>query len=154
MNAPLSSLPLLIELAGRERDEAATRCARLQTQLHQLERQLDALANYAGDYARRGHQRRLLGMDAAASANQSAFVGRIDQVRETQKAELERLRALAEAERQTMFALERRLKSLETLATRQTSLLDQLRARQEQKITDELATQASLRRRNEEDPWT
>ena len=97
---------------------------------------------------RQGHQRRLSGIDAAANANQSAFVGRIDQVAEQQRAELERVRALAETERQQMMLCERKLKSLETLATRQAELLRAATEKREQKQMDEMAMQV-LRRHSE-----
>ncbi|MEG0822348.1 MAG: flagellar export protein FliJ [Burkholderiaceae bacterium] len=147
MSSP-SSLPLLIELATGQRDQAATRYARALQQAGQIDRQLGTLRHYAGDYVRKGHQQRISGIDAAAHANQSAFVGRIDQVVEQQVAELERVRALAEAERQQMLALERKLKSLETLATRQAELLRAATGRREQKQMDEMAAQV-LRRREE-----
>lgn len=140
------SLPLLIELATGERDRAASRYAHTLQQAQQIDRQLGTLSTYAGDYARRGHQRRLCGIDAAANLNQSAFVGRIDQVLEQQKAELERMRALAETERQAMLALEMKLKSLETLATRQAETLRLAQAKREQKLMDEMAMQVLQRR--------
>lgn len=140
------SLPLLIELATSERDRAASRYAHTLQQAQQIDRQLGTLSNYAGDYARRGHQRRLSGIDAAANLNQSAFVGRIDQVLEQQKAELERVRALAETERQAMLVLEKKLKSLETLATRQAETLRAAQAKREQKLMDEMAMQVLQRR--------
>ncbi len=145
---PNPSLPLLIELATGARDQAASRYARTLQQASQLDRQLGSLRHYAGDYVRQGHQRRLSGIDAAANANQSAFVGRIDQVAEQQRAELERVRALAETERQQMMLCERKLKSLETLATRQAELLRAATEKREQKQMDEMAMQV-LRRHSE-----
>ncbi len=138
-----TNLRMLIELAVASRDGAAAQLAQARAHLSQAQTQLNALHHYAREYSGRAQQHAHRGIDSATQANWRAFDSKLSAAIAQQGREIERRQALVSAAQNEFSELQRRLKSLETLATRQLELARQKTVRREQKHTDELASRAA-----------
>ncbi len=138
-----TNLRMLIELAIASRDGAAAQLAQARAHLTQAQTQLSALQNYAREYSGRAQQQAHSGIDVATQANWRAFDSKLAAAIAQQGREIEHRRALVLAAQNELSDMQRRLKSLETLATRQIELARQKTTRREQKHTDELAARSA-----------
>ncbi len=140
------NLSMLISLATAARDAAAAQRTQAQRQLEAARAQLDVLHGYSRDYAHRAREQLAGGCDPMAQINARAFGGRLDeaiaaQLQETQRRE----KQLGSAEAQWR-ELSSRVQRLELLAARREESARQTAERRDQKLTDELARTAALRR--------
>lgn len=138
-----TNLRMLIEMAVAARDGAAGQLAQARAHLAQAQNQLAALKNYAVEYASRARTQAYSGMDAATQANWRAFDGKLEVAVAQQSHEIERRQARVQAAQNELADMQRRLKSLETLAARQAQQAQQKAARREQKHNDELAARTA-----------
>lgn len=134
-----TNLTMLIELASTSRDAAAARAAQASEAVAGAQKQLKALESYAHEYAGRARHQAASGVDAAAQANWRAFDVRLEQALRQQQREVERRVALATVAQQELSGLQRRVKSLETLAERRRESARRSQSRREQKTLDEIA---------------
>lgn len=134
-----ANLQMLIELATTSRDGAAAHLAQMRQQLAQAQAQQAALRGYACEYTSRASRNSQQGIDPAAQSNWRAFDAKLEQALAQQAREVERREALAALAERELNEMQRRVKSLDTLAARQRESLRQSTARREQKHTDEIA---------------
>lgn len=140
------SLSMLISLAASARDAAAAQRVQAQRKLDASRAQLDQLHDYAKDYALRASEQLSRGCDVMAQSNARAFGGRLDEAIAAQLAEFEqREKQLLEADAQWRD-LASRVRRLEMLAERREEAARESEKRRDQKMTDELARSAALRR--------
>lgn len=137
-----TNLRMLIELAIASRDSAAAQLAHTRQQVTQAQTQLSALHNYAREYSTRAQQQAQKGVDPATQSNWYAFENKLKQAIAEQGREIERRQALVLTAQNEFNEMQRRLKSLETLAARQLEVVRQKTARREQKQTDEMAARS------------
>lgn len=135
----LTNLTMLIELARTARDGAVSRRAQLQMQLAQARAQLEVLRGYMRDYERRAQATLSGGCDMAAQNNLRLFCSRLAQATEAQQLEVRRREQALAAGDAELIQLQRRLRSLEALQTRQRQAARRGEQRREQKASDELA---------------
>ena len=83
------------------------------------------------------------GMDAATRANWGAFDGKLEAAIAQQAHEIERRQTRLQAAQTEFVEMQKRLKSLETLAARQQEATRQKGMRREQKQTDEIAARSN-----------
>lgn len=134
-----NSLRMLIELAITSRDAAASRRAQAQLQVTQASAQLEQLHGYARDYERRAQSTLSDGCDIAVQSNLRAFAAKLKRAVEQQTGEVQRRQQLLATAETELNEMQRKLKSLETLAQRQRESLRIAAARRDQKATDEIA---------------
>ena len=140
------NLLMLISLAAAARDAAAAQRAQAQAALNAARVQLEVLHDYALDYARRAREQLASGCDPMAQTNARAFGGRLDEAIAAQLQELQRReQQYANADAQWR-ELSSRVQRLELLAARREEAARERARRHEQKLTDELARTAALRR--------
>ncbi|HYB51232.1 MAG TPA: flagellar export protein FliJ [Burkholderiaceae bacterium] len=134
-----ATLHTLTELAKAKTEAAQTRHATLQRALEQARTHLCTLRQYAGEYEERARCRPGDQRDPTAERNQTVFLERLHEAVATQLREIaSREQALAGAANDLVQCL-RKLKSLETLATRHVERERRTEARRDQKNTDEFA---------------
>jgi flagellar FliJ protein len=138
-----ANLKMLIALAVTSRDAAAAHLAQMRQNAAQAQAQWAALQGYAREYAQRSRRQAQHGLDSAAQANWLAFDGKLEQAVAQQAREVERRNALADAAESEFVDMQRRVKSLETLAARQVETARLSSARRDQKLTDEIAARAN-----------
>lgn len=137
-----TNLQMLIELATTSRDGAAAHLVQMRSHAAQAQAQHTALLGYAREYANRAARSSQQGIDPAAHANSRAFDNKLEQALVVQAREVDRREALVVAAQSELNDMQRRLKSLDTLALRQRESVRQSSARREQKHTDEIAARA------------
>jgi flagellar FliJ protein len=140
------NLSMLISLAAAARDAAAAQRAQAQGALKAARAQLDVLHDYARDYARRASEQLASGCDRMAQTNARAFGGRLDEAIAAQMLELQRREQQVTSADAQWRELSSRVQRLELLAARREEAVRERARRQEQKLTDELARTAALRR--------
>lgn len=138
-----TNLRMLIEMAVAARDGAGAQLAQARAQVSQAQAQLNALHHYAREYTERARKQALGGMDAATRANWGAFDGKLEAAIAQQAHEIERRQTRLQAAQTEFVEMQKRLKSLETLAARQQEATRQKGMRREQKQTDEIAARSN-----------
>jgi flagellar FliJ protein len=137
-----ASLDLLIMLATSARDNAARAHARRMKAVDQARRQHDTLMDYVRDYRGRAHDRMSGGIDAAAAANQRAFLVRLDEAIQAQQADMASRTAEAATSAAALGEESRKLERFKLLRTRRDLAAQELAGRRDQKLMDELAQRA------------
>lgn len=140
-----ANLQMLIELAVVARDAAAGRQAQAVQALEQARKQLDTLRAYARDYERRAQSTLTQGCDLAAQNNLRAFTGKLQQAILAQSAETARREAALAGATDELNQLQRKLKSMQTLADRRHEATRLAQSRREQKAQDEMASNVQRR---------
>lgn len=137
-----ANLQMLIELATTSRDGAAAQLAQTRQHLAQAQAQLAALTGYAREYANRARESAHTGIDPAAHGNWRAFDAKLEQALAQQAREVARREALVAAAEREFSDMQRRVKSLDTLALRRRESVRLSTVRREQKQTDEIAARS------------
>jgi flagellar export protein FliJ len=137
-----ASLDLLIMLATSARDDAARAHARRAKALEQARRQYDTLMDYVRDYRGRAHDRLTGGLDAAAAANQRAFLVRLDEAIQAQHNEIAVRTTDAATSAAALGEEGRKLERFKLLRTRRDLAAVELAGQRDQKLMDELAQRA------------
>ena len=145
MAAP-ATIAVLLELAQRQVDAAATRLADVQRQRREAERQRDLLRQYQGEYFER--QRDLTSLDVPTLANFTAFLGNLETAVAQQETNLHNLEARVSAALQHWEEARRHQRSVELLAERRAATVRQAEGRREAKQHDELAARVAGRARS------
>ena len=137
-----ASLDLLIMLATAARDEAARAHARRVKASDQARRQHDTLMDYVRDYRSRAQDRLSGGLDAAAAANQRAFLVRLDEAIQAQRNEMAVRTTDAATSAAALGVESRKLERFKLLRTRRDLAATELAGQRDQKLMDELAQRA------------
>lgn len=135
------SLKTLLDIATRERDQAAAALAQAEQQLRAQQQQWEQLQGYQADYARRSPA---LGGKAApieVLRCHQAFMGRLDQALAHQQRVLQAADGEAQRCRHALLQRETRLASIRKLAERRAGSAAQAAERADQRRTDEAAMQ-------------
>jgi len=132
-----SPLQTLIELAQDEVDAAAQKLGRAQRERTEVEKQLDALVTYRGEYHTRFNEAARQGMDAGSVRNFQAFITTLDQAIDQQQRLLTQATARVEAAKPEWQRSKQKLGSFEVLQSRQDEVAARKEARREQRDTDE-----------------
>jgi flagellar FliJ protein len=141
----LSPLPMLIELAKKERDAAAQAMATSAREVEAAEKQLTLLRDYRADYARRQEKTMAQGAQALLAQSYRQFIERIDLALAQQERDVERVRGKLTAAQAVLAQAQRRVSSFEALLKRRDAEILLAQTRKEQKQSDEQASQATLR---------
>lgn len=136
---------MLIELAKKERDAAATAMAAAARDLEAAERQLSLLHDYRADYLRRQSDALAQGAQADLARSYRQFIERIDVAVAQQEAEVARCRSQLAAAQEQLGETQRRVASFEALLARRTAEAQIAQLRTEQKQSDEIANQTAAR---------
>jgi flagellar FliJ protein len=146
-----SSLKILIELSTDKRDIAAFALAESKRQLQEAERKLQLLSNYMDEYYRkmRVAQGNADDADRASLGNYQAFMSQLESAITSQNKELEACSAYMELCKQKLLIEQKRLKSFSIVEHNRNHAAQQTANRQEQKLADEFAMQASRRHPSE-----
>ncbi|HVL75517.1 MAG TPA: flagellar export protein FliJ [Noviherbaspirillum sp.] len=142
-----SALDTLIELATNQTEEAARRLGTAIKQCADNEQRLAMLLQYRDEYETRLRQGMTAGISASGYRNFQLFLEKLDAAIRGQEQIVQTARHRITAERGAWQSSERTRVSYDTLAARaqQTALARQ--NKQDQKLTDELATRATTYKR-------
>ena len=138
----LDVLRLLIETAGRERDDAARLSARAQLDTRTADATRRTLHDYRTDLAARAPVRRAEAFDPRLLGPFAAFARRLDTALDEQARTVARCERIEQVRQQELVERQKRLRSLEALVERRLARQAQAEARAEQKRTDEFAARA------------
>ncbi|HRO60398.1 MAG TPA: flagellar export protein FliJ [Burkholderiaceae bacterium] len=137
------ALQMLSEQARRARDDAAAAAAGAHRNAERAQQTLDMLSNYLGEHLRRGST--TTAFDPALLRVRDRFTSKLDAAIGEQSLERDRLEQAAEAQREALIARQQRLLAFETLSARRAAAQRTAQHRADQRLTDELAAQASRR---------
>nr|WP_163503142.1 flagellar export protein FliJ [Halomonas socia] len=144
-------LDTLLDLAREARDSAGTALANeRRTQQHTVA-QLDALGRYRLEYAQRLQDAMHAGIDPATMHNYQQFLASLDAAIVRARQALGDQEQRVASSQQHWQQEQRKLSSYDTLASRRADQIRQQAQRHEQRVNDELSTNALLRRRREQD---
>lgn len=135
------SLKTLLDIATRERDQAAAALAQADQQLQAQRRQWDQLQAYRADYEQRAPASGGKAAPIEVLRCHQAFMGRLDQAVAHQQRVLHAAEGEAQLRRQTLLQRETRLAAVRKLAERRASSAAQAEERADQRRTDEAAAQ-------------
>jgi flagellar FliJ protein len=135
------ALKTLLDIAERERDQAAAALAQAEQQLQAQRQQWDQLQAYQADYARRSPAQGGKAAPIEVLRCHQAFMGRLDQALDHQQRVLHAADGEAQLRRQTLLQRETRLASVRKLMQRRSDTAAQAADRAEQRHTDEAALQ-------------
>ena len=135
------SLKTLLDIATRERDQAAAALAQAEQQLRAQQNQWEQLQAYQADYARRAPAHGGQAAPIEVLRCHQAFMGRLDQAMAHQQRVLHAAEGEAQLRRQTLLQRETRLASVRKLMQRRADTASHAAERADQRRTDEAALQ-------------
>jgi flagellar FliJ protein len=135
-----SPLPIVIEIARKNRDSVARSAATAQRLVDENLAQLASLERYRADYLARGAS--ASESDVAALVNFQAFMGRLELAIGQQRAAVEHHRARVASLKDEYLRASVKVKSLETLAASREAEGRRAAARLERKVEDEQVSRA------------
>ena len=135
------SLKTLLDIATRERDQAAAALAQAEQQLRAQQNQWEQLQAYQADYARRAPAHGGQAAPIEVLRCHQAFMGRLDQAMAHQQRVLHAAEGEAQLRRQTLLQRETRLASVRKLMQRRVDSATLAAERADQRRTDEAALQ-------------
>ncbi|TAK89952.1 MAG: flagellar export protein FliJ [Burkholderiaceae bacterium] len=138
-----SPLPLLIELAQKEADEAAGKLSTLLANQRQSEQKLNLLLGYRAEYQQRLCNSAEEGIERTELQNFGVFLRKLSDAIEQQQSELKHWQSHVEAAREIWQQTQRKLKSFGILEQRRQDTLSAQAGRHQQKVTDEFAARSS-----------
>ena len=136
----LSALDTLIELAGKETDEAARRLGLAIRAGDEAKEKHQLLMQYRDEYAARFQANMIVGLTAIGHRNFLQFLEKLDHAIAGQQLVVLDAQKRIEAERSAWQAGERKRMSYDTLATRAHKEEQRKESKRDQKNTDEQAT--------------
>ncbi len=142
-----SPLPLLIELAQKEADEAASKLSALLANQRQSEQKLNLLLGYRTEYQQRLCSNVEQGIDSTELQNFGMFLGKLSDAIDQQRGELTHWQSHVAAAREVWQQSQRKLKSFGILEQRRQDGLSVQAGRHQQKLTDEFAARSSQAKR-------
>ena len=145
-----NALKLVLEMEQRKEREAAQEFGNARHQFTLQQRRLDGLTHYRQDYLNQANARAQQGLGSSTFGQYHAFVGKLDEGIGQQQKQLERIRSHVEQLRQKWLSQQQRRKAVEMLIEKREAEASQLRARQEQRTSDEFAMQGFLRKLREQ----
>lgn len=140
-----SPMPMLIEIAKKERDTAAGAMATAARALEAAQAQLSLLHGYRADYVSKQEQLLTQGTEAALARSYRQFIEKLDVAIAQQDAECQRLQARLNVAQAKLANTQRRVSSFQTLQERRASEQVAVERKQEQKQNDEVASQKAAR---------
>lgn len=140
-------LDTLTELAREARDKAAIELGRDQRSEQQVVAQVEALAQYRDEYARRLQEAMREGMTTTRLYNYQQFMMSLDDAWCRAQQVLDEQRGRVRASREQWQQQQQRLSSYDTLAQRRASDVAAQQERRERRQHDEIAMQTVLRAR-------
>jgi len=140
-------LQTLLALAQEDCDAAALQLGVVNGHDRDMQRRLQLLIEYRGEYTSRLARVAQTGMHSVGWRNFHDFIDKIDAAIEQQRELAAAARAQVESGQRHWHAQQRRLKSFDSLSQRHISLERKREARQEQKEHDEFALKSFLSQR-------
>lgn len=138
-------LSLLIKIQKEREDNLQGHFVRAQQAYLQAEQKYQGLANYRTEYIQQSLQQGSVGLGGRQYNQYVSFISKLDQALTQQGRVVQQSRNAAEQRRQSWLKMQTKRKALEKLVE-QAQLKAQLLAdRQQQKLTDEYATQRFYR---------
>ncbi|SDV46585.1 flagellar export protein FliJ [Chitinasiproducens palmae] len=131
--------PMLIDLAQREVDAAASALGAQQSRLDAMRQQGDGLNSYRAEYAGRMRAEASQGMTMASLRNYHQFLANLDDVQIRHRGDVAAQERLVETAMRTLQAKQLKLNSYQALAERASRAAAARQARVEQRQTDEFA---------------
>ncbi len=138
-------MQVVLSLAKKQEDEAASKLSQYRDQLAQEQRQLEELRDYAAQYLNEQGSLRE-GILAHELINYSSFINRLNQACSEQEAKVARMAKLMESLQQQWRMKYQKRKSIEELIVRLQMEDDLIADKRLQKELDELSAQQLLRR--------
>jgi flagellar protein FliJ len=146
------ALHVLLQHSESQRDEALLALQQIEAQERQLAQQAEQLHGYRSEYQQR-HPALVGGSTTvAALRTHQSFMARLDQAMQQQALQLKQAQTRAAARRSDLLALEVRVASVRKLLERRAGSLALLATRQDQRITDDAAANASRRMQPNQSP--
>jgi flagellar FliJ protein len=148
MTTTSSPLPLLIELAQKEADDAAGKLALVLSRQQQSEQKLNLLLGYRDEYQRRLTSSIQQGIATTELQNFDMFLRKLSDAVEQQRGELQHWQTHVKAAQEIWQQTQRKLKSFGILEQRRQDHLTTKANRHTQKQTDEFAARSVANRFN------
>lgn len=142
--ASTATLHTLIDLAVERKNKAAQQFAQAAATHKQARERMVLIESYRADYETRMRTHAGTGIDGVRVANYSRFIQQLTEAVEQQQKEVERCTLMLNHTRDAFFAEERKVKSFEILAKRETERQASSDAKQVQKQIDEFANRRSF----------
>lgn len=143
------ALRALLDLAERQKGEAATRLGGLNAQVSSTESKLNLLLDYREEYRARFRAALRRDTDVNGLRNFRDFLARLDQAIDQQRGAVTRSREIAKAGQQDWQSKHCRVKAFDTLAQRHANVEAKRIARAEQRQSDEFAARGHGRRQRD-----
>ncbi|HLV47498.1 MAG TPA: flagellar export protein FliJ [Aliidiomarina sp.] len=144
-----NALKMVLELEQKREDECARDFGQARSQLTMQERRLEGLTTYRMDYLQQANDKAQQGIGSASFGRYHAFVGKLDVGISQQQDNLKRMQTHVEQLRLNWLAQQKRRKAIEHLLQKRAKEAEKIRARQEQRTSDEFAMQGFLRRKQQ-----
>lgn len=152
MKSPTQPLTLVLELALRKRDEALQALGQAQTDHGLAIMQMNQLKGYTAESEQRWRHRATLGVSPTLLQTQQTFMGKLDHAVSFQGGVLNQLAQNIQRCQRSLLEAERALASLQKVQERRVQTWQKSRQRQEQRSTDEMATNQH-RQHAQTHPW-
>ncbi|MBW7861392.1 MAG: flagellar export protein FliJ [Rhodocyclaceae bacterium] len=151
MTQPFTLQPLL-DLTNSRLDRATRELGRLIANEQEGVRKLELLQTYRDEYQARFHDALRDGIGVEALRNYSAFMARIDEAIEIQRAHLDQSQRHTAAGKQVWMAHRNKVKAFDTLHDRHVERERRKDARDEQRLSDEHSANRHRQREDAGDP--
>jgi flagellar protein FliJ len=147
-----ATLHVLLQHSESQRDDAMLLLQQVQAQAHHLAQQAEQLQSYRTEYQQRHPA--LVGGPTTVDAlrTHQSFMARLDQAVQQQALQLQQARTRAAARRADLLALEVRVASVRKLLERRAGSHLLSAARQDQRMADDAAANASRRTQDHQSP--
>lgn len=143
----LKTLRLVLEMEQKKENELAREFGQAQGILSQQEQRYEGLSQYRTDYLRQANEQAQTGVGANTFGHYHAFISKLDTGITEQHKQVLRMRGHVQVLKARWLEQQRKRKSIEYLMEKQQEELRLKANLQEQKMLDEFATQAYVRRK-------
>ncbi|MBV8604964.1 MAG: flagellar export protein FliJ [Pelomonas sp.] len=146
MSAALHTLQVLLEQAEAERDQAQRALVEVLQRARAARGQADSLLQYRGEYDQRWSGQFKSGGTMEIMRCYQDFSGRLGEAIESQGQRAAQAEQRVAGARERVAALEMRVASIAKLMARRRAEIERIAARQDQKLSDELAARLARQR--------
>lgn len=142
----LKQLELLVQVQKQREEKLQAQFVQAQQFLLQQQQKYQGLADYRVDYIRQTQQKGADGIYSRQFNQYLNFITKLDQALQQQNMQIQQAQRVVDQRRTAWFAMQKKRKAIEQLIHKEQEKIQVAAARQEQKLSDEVAMQLFFRR--------
>lgn len=142
----LKQLELLVQVQKQREEKLQAQFVQAQQFLLQQQQKYQGLADYRVDYIRQTQQKGADGIYSRQFNQYLNFITKLDQALQQQNMQIQQAQRAVDQRRTAWFAMQKKRKAIEQLIHKEQEKIQVAAARQEQKLSDEVAMQLFFRR--------